>query len=179
MKSDRPALATQNKLPNSIRCWPLADKFISTEKHKLLSSWSMHWKTEPVRFQSVISFCLHAQVCMEYHETPNNLEHIATNHTLKNAFFFWHVFLSISGCIQTGASNCFIFRKSSQHLSHRSSSLQVPDAQPSTVAVFSESAVKTFGKRSWKVSATSTESAPLFQLHQDLDVLPTHLSLIA
>ena len=40
MKSDRPALATQNKLPNSIRCWPLADKFISTKKHKLLSSWS-------------------------------------------------------------------------------------------------------------------------------------------
>ena len=53
MKSDRPALATQNKLPNSIRCWPLADKFISTKKHKLLSSWSISYLgSNLVRFLS-------------------------------------------------------------------------------------------------------------------------------
>lgn len=96
--------------------------------------------------------------------------------------FFRHVFLlslAVSRLGQATASSSESPLNISKHLSYSYllSSLQVPDAQPSTVAVFAESAVKTFRKQFLGVSATSTESAPLFQLHQDLDVLPTHLCL--
>ena len=96
MKSDRPAPATQNKLPNSIRCWPLADKFISTKKHKLLSSWSprfhflKHCTWENAFDTSVFRYITHCMsACKSFAAQFSSMLHVTTDSV--RVFIFWSI----------------------------------------------------------------------------------------